>query len=192
MGDEKEGVKKPITLYLIGFAGTGKYTIAKELAKFGYKVIDNHLINNSIFSLLNLDGETPIPAHAWEGIQKIREAVLNFISQQPPSNYVFTNVLLEDGEDRAFYEWMEKKAEARNSLFIPIKLHVSSREHERRVNHPERKEKFKTMSISKSEIQKGLININHPHLYELDVTHFNALQAASAILKFVEEISRDD
>lgn len=39
----------PITLYLIGFAGTGKYTIAKELAKVGYKLVDNHLINNSIF-----------------------------------------------------------------------------------------------------------------------------------------------
>lgn len=44
-------MKHPITLYLIGFAGTGKYTIAKELVKFGYKVIDNHLINNPIFSL---------------------------------------------------------------------------------------------------------------------------------------------
>lgn len=43
---------RPVTLYLIGFAGTGEYTIAKEIANHGYKVVDNHLINNPIFSLL--------------------------------------------------------------------------------------------------------------------------------------------
>lgn len=181
-------MKKPITLYLIGFAGTGKYTIAKELGKFDYKIVDNHLINNPIFSLLDLDGVTPIPENAWEAIRKIREVVLNFISQQPPSDYVFTNVLLEDEEDRAFYDSMQNEAEARGSIFVPIKLCISSVEHERRISHPERQAKFKAMSISKRDIQKGLLNMNHPHLQELDVTHLTAAQAASTILEFVEGI----
>jgi hypothetical protein len=181
-------MKKPVSVYLIGFAGTGKYTIAKELGKLDYKIVDNHLINNPIFSLLNLDGLTPIPANAWHGIQKIREVVLTFIAQQPPSNYVFTNVLLEDDEDRAFYKWMQSETEARGSLFIPIKLYVSSREHERRVIHPERHEQFKATSISEYDIQKGLINVSHPHLHELDVTLLSASQAASAILGFVKKI----
>ena len=105
-----------VILYLIGFAGTGKYTIAKELAKHGYKIIDNHLINNPIFSLLDLDEGTPIPDRAWNAIEKIRQVILNFIAQQPPANYVFTNVILEDDEDHADGErheddWIDQRAD---------------------------------------------------------------------------------
>ena len=45
---------------LIGFAGTGKYTIGRELCeRTGAKLIDNHLINNPIFKVTNADGVTP-------------------------------------------------------------------------------------------------------------------------------------
>lgn len=181
-------MKQPITLYLIGFAGTGKYTIAKELAKFGYKVIDNHLINNPIFSLLDLDDVTPVPDRAWEAIGKIREAVLDFIAGSPSAKYVFTNVLLEDADDHASYDRRVENAKRRGSLFIPIKLYISPHEHEKRVKSAERKEKFKKTIWPHDEIQKGLIHISHPHLRELDVTDLTAAQAASKIMGFVEEI----
>ena len=45
----------PNIIYLIGYAGTGKYTIAKELEKSGYVICDNQLINNPINALLNYD-----------------------------------------------------------------------------------------------------------------------------------------
>jgi hypothetical protein len=186
--DEETVMKQPITLYLIGFAGTGKYTIAKELAKFGYKIIDNHLINNPIFSLLDLDDATPIPDRAWEAIGKIREAVFDFIADSPSANYVFTNVLLEDSDDHASYDRRIQNAKRRGSLFIPIKLHIAPHEHEKRVRTAERKEKFKKTIWPHGEIQKGLIQINHPHLLELDVTDLSAAQAASRIMDFVEEI----
>lgn len=179
---------QPITLYLIGFAGTGKYTIAKELAKFGYKVIDNHLINNPIFSLLDLDGITPIPDKAWVAIGKIREAVFQFITDHPPANYVLTNILLDDADDHAFYERMVQAATRRGSLFIPVKLLIASHEREKRIKTAERKERFKTHVSPPEEQQKGLIQIDHSHLLELDVTHLSAAQAAAAILEFVEEI----
>ena len=57
-----------VILYLIGKAGTGKYTIAKEIEKSGFSLCDNHLINNPIFSLLNLDGQSPVPQFAWDAI----------------------------------------------------------------------------------------------------------------------------
>ena len=41
-----------IFLYLLGFAGTGKLTIARAFARsVGAKVVDNHWINNPIFGL---------------------------------------------------------------------------------------------------------------------------------------------
>jgi shikimate kinase len=36
-------------IYLIGFAGAGKFTIAKEICKSAEaRLVDNHLINNPI------------------------------------------------------------------------------------------------------------------------------------------------
>ena len=40
-----------VILYLIGTSGTGKYTIATEIAKNNYRICDNQLINHSIFAL---------------------------------------------------------------------------------------------------------------------------------------------
>jgi len=173
---------------LIGFAGTGKYTIAKELGKFDYKVVDNHLINNPIFSLLDLDGVTPIPENAWEAIRKIREVVLNFVVQDRTSPYVFTNELLEEEYDYAIYNQVKNAAEQRGSSFIPVKLKISLDEHSKRIRNLERKERFKETTISHDRVKKGMIKISHPNLLELEATHLNAAQAASAILEFVEEI----
>jgi shikimate kinase len=46
-------------IYLIGFAGCGKLTIAKAIQKkIDCILVDNHLINNVIFSLIDPDGKT--------------------------------------------------------------------------------------------------------------------------------------
>ena len=51
-----------IFLYLLGFAGTGKLTIARAFARsVGAKVVDNHWINNAIFGLIDPDGVSPLP-----------------------------------------------------------------------------------------------------------------------------------
>ena len=67
-------------IYLIGKPGTGKYTIAQELAKFGFIVCDNQLINNPIFTLLNYDGFSKIPEIGWNAIGHIRTVCLRFYS----------------------------------------------------------------------------------------------------------------
>lgn len=89
----------PITLYLIGFPGTGKYTIAKALVKYGYKIVDNHLINNPILSLLELNENAVIPDFIWDLIREIRASVFRFISHDKFSSYVFTNVLYDTEND---------------------------------------------------------------------------------------------
>jgi hypothetical protein len=183
-------MKKPITLYLIGFAGTGKYTIAKELGKCGYKIVDNHLLNNPIFSLLDLNGVSPIPDNAWEAIRKIREAVLNFVVQDIASHYVFTNELLEEEYDYAIYNQVKNAAEQRGSLFIPVKITVSLEEHNKRIGNLERKERFKETTIAHNRVKKGMIKVSHSNLLELDGSDLSASQAAAAILLYVSEISK--
>jgi hypothetical protein len=181
----------PITLYLIGFAGTGKYTIAKEIAKFGYKIVDNQLINNPIFSLLDLDGITPIPEKAWASIEGIRKAILDFVSQDPKSNYVFTNELYEVDHDRLIYNQVKGAAEKRGSLFVPVKLNVSLEERKQRITNPERLDRFKTTNLAEIQINKELIKIAHPHLLELDVTDLSAREVAKEILNLIENLKND-
>lgn len=179
---------QPITLYLIGHAGVGKYTIAKELSKSNFKVVDNHLINNPIFSLLDLDGVTPIKESVWETISEIRKSILGFICQDALSNYVFTNELQEEKGDHVIYNQVKNTAEARRSIFIPLKLIINDEtEHKKRISNPQRKELFKETTLPFGRIKKGLIQIQHPNLKELNITNLNPAQAVEHVLELVKE-----
>ena len=53
--------KMTYVVYLVGFAGTGKLTIATELAlRIDARVVDNQWVNNPIFGLVQTDGVTPL------------------------------------------------------------------------------------------------------------------------------------
>ncbi len=110
--------KNSYIIYLIGKPGTGKYTIAQELSKFGFIVCDNQLINNPIFTLLNYDGFSKIPESGWNSIGQIRTAVFDFIAIEKNNNYVLTNCLYENEGDRKCYSQVESMASKRSSLFI--------------------------------------------------------------------------
>jgi hypothetical protein len=168
-------------IYLIGKAGTGKYTIAKELAKSGYKIADNQLINNPIFALIN----PPFPEIAWDAIERIRDAVLWFISEEKNNDYVLTNELYEDEYDHYIYSQVKETAAKRGSLFVPIKLNISYEENARRIVNLERAKRYKSLKMSENHI-RALINISDPNLIEFDVTDLSADEAAYQILKLIK------
>lgn len=179
-----------VIIYLIGKPGTGKYTIAKEIAQYGYVVCDNQLVNNPIFALLKYDGLSsfPTPAFAWDAIKKIRDAVFDFISIEPHNNYVLTNVLNEDEGDRQLFQQVQEMAAKRNSLFIPVKLHISVSEHVKRITNEERKLRYKSIDVNDAYSEQSLLQISHPNLMELDVSDLSAQLAAQKILTYVEKI----
>ena len=77
---------KNAIIVLMGFAGTGKYTIGQELCqRTGAKLIDNHLINNPIFKVVNPDGVTPLPAGVWDKVKTIRGIVYDAIRELSPA-----------------------------------------------------------------------------------------------------------
>ncbi|AZL16383.1 hypothetical protein [Rickettsiales endosymbiont of Stachyamoeba lipophora] len=178
-------MNKPITLYLIALAGSGKYTIASEIAKYGYKMVDNHLINNPIFSLLDLDKISSIPEFAWEKIRIIRYAVIDFVTQNQAHNFIFTNELLETEYDHQIYNQIKQMAEQRKSIFIPVKLKLNKEEHLKRIITPSRKECFKSINPTLVKRKVEMINISHLNLLELDITDLSAKDAAKTILDFV-------
>jgi len=167
-------------IYLIGRPGTGKYSIAKEIAKSGYTICDNQLINNPIFALLNYDGLTPVPEYAWNTIEQIRESVFNFLSIITDGNYVLTNVLYDDDCGRKCFDQVKQMASKRGSLFVPVKLLISKEENIKRIQNPERLARYKSINIADAVSEASLINISNA--FELDVTELSAIEAADEIL----------
>lgn len=172
-------------IYLIGKPGTGKYTIAKEIAKAGYSICDNQHINNPIFSLLNYDGLTPIPEFAWDTIKHIRDGIFNFLSQETYNNYVLTNCLYEIDGDHKLFNQVQQLASNRKSTFIPVKLLISEEENIMRIQQLDRLLRYKSIDVQDVYPKYPLIQISHSNLFELDVTLLPASEAAKKILQHV-------
>ena len=177
-----------LILNLIGRSGSGKYTIAKHLEKYGFKIVDNHLINNPIFSLLDLDSVTPIPDFAWETISRIRASIFDFMSKEYKHNYVLTNELLEDEGDHQCFKQVQEMAERRGSLFVPIRFHVSKEENARRIQMPERALRFKSTRIDDAACEKPLIQVSHPNLMDIDINDLTAETVAQKILEAIQQL----
>ena len=179
-----------VVIYLIGKSGSGKYTIAKEIAKHDYIVCNNQLINYPIFSLLNYDGFTTIPSFAWKAIAKIRENIFDFLSSEMMhNNYILTNVLGDVERDCQIFKQVEQMAFKRKSIFVPVKILVSPEENIARIQNKERLLRYKSID-PKDVLLQNLINIVHPHLINIDVSNLSANEAANQILTKIMRISR--
>jgi energy-coupling factor transporter ATP-binding protein EcfA2 len=188
------GRMKNTIVYLIGYAGTGKYTIAKAIAGLtGAVIVDNQLINSPVFSVVGASGNTPLPAAVWPKIEGIRRIVLDTVAEltPPEASFLFTNELYEGKPmDRRWYEDVAILATKRQARLVPVILHCEPEEVCRRVTSPERAVRFKERSADKTceNIRTyQLLRVDHPNCLELEITTLSPIQAAQAILTHVEK-----
>jgi hypothetical protein len=177
-------------IYLIGKPGVGKYTTAQEIAKSGYVICDNQLINNPIFTLVGYDGFGNVSDDAWNAIKKIRDSVFDFIECEPHNNYVLTNVLNDDEGDRALFIQVEGMTKKRGSIFVPIKLTVSKEEHLKRIQEPSRRVRYKSIDPQDVYDSQELLFITHKNLLQLDTTQMSAVDTAKCILDHCAAIQK--
>jgi AAA domain len=184
---------KNTIIYLLGFPGTGKYTIAKEICKQAdFKLVDNHLINNPLFTLIENDGKTTLPPRIWDNIGRVWESVMDTIIHISPSHYSFvlTNALTDQGKsDRTWFERVKSAAEQKNALFVPVRLSCSVEEMEKRIVQPDRKSRIKEInpeSPRRNAENYTVLTVDHPNLLNLDVTNLTPGNAAAAILHHVK------
>jgi hypothetical protein len=183
---------------LIGFAGTGKYTIGRELCRrTGAKLIDNHLINNPIFTVVDADGITPLPGAIWGKVKAVRQVVYESIKElsPPDMSFVFTIQLIEkDPEDHGAFADLVELAAGRESLFVPIRLICEVDELCRRIVSPTRIKMLKEVSPESARRRAAdhtVLNPSHPNLRTVDVTHKLAIESAEEIIREVKSIKEN-
>src|SRR5712664_3689795 len=174
---------------LIGFAGTGKYTIGRELCeRTGATLIDNHLINNPIFRIVDADGVAPLPFGVWDRVKEVRAAVYMAIREfSPPGmGFVFTMELRESNpEDEKAFRDLDRLAGARQCRFIPIRMICGVEELCRRVADPARVAMLKEIRpeiARKKFAEDSVLNVPHVNQRTLDVTKRTASGSVNAIL----------
>lgn len=177
-----------VVIYLMGLAGTGKYTIAKKLSQRGYKVVDNHLINNPIFSLLGPDAARQATVEATEKIGRIRNIVLEFMVEDNRANYVLTNQLLQNEYHDHIYNQVLNAANKRGSIFVPVLLVISSEERSKRLAQPDRARRFKITDRREAFKSPKMLKVTHENLMELNVSNLSPDQAAEQIIRHIERI----
>jgi hypothetical protein len=191
----EESMKNTI-IYLIGHYAVGKLTVARAIVDAtNARLFDNHLANNVVFSLIQVDGRTSLPERVWDLIGVIRDQALLAMEELAPSDasFVLTNCLLEsDPGDRAAYEKVEQLAIARRSLFVPVILTASDTAHSSRMASPDRVERFKmtdAVAAARKRQTTELLRVSHPHRLDIDTTDMPPVEAARKIISYAASLA---
>ncbi len=182
--------------YLLGHEGVGKYTIAKELVSLtGARLVDNHAINNSIFSLIHSDGKNDLPDAVWYRVRQVFAAVFETIATLSPAEYsfIFTNALKEGrAKDKVAFNQIVSIAEARHSTFVVVRLSCSTEEIAKRIVNIDRKERHKSTDAKAARIrneQEQVYIPEYPNVLNLDTTTLSAKATAKAIIDYVNTLN---
>jgi len=195
---QRDATPCPAVVYLIGYPGAGKLTVAKALAGLGdqprrWKIIDSHYINNVIFELVEPDGITPIAEAVWERVEEVREAVLRTVEtlSPPQLSFVFTNVLIADSApDAQVFRRVAEMAVKRQSTFLPVQVTCDVSELERRIVNPDRRRAMKWVDgngIRRYVDSTKLFDVRPYGGLHLDTTTLAPQDAVAKILTALKE-----
>lgn len=183
-------------IYLLGHEGVGKYTIAKELVSLtGAKLVDNHAINNPIFSLIHSDGKNELPDAVWHRVRQVRAAVFETIATLSPPDYsfVFTNALKEGRvKDSVVFNQILEIAQVRSSRLAIIRLSCSTSEITQRITNVDRKDRHKSTDAMAAKNRNETLEVfkpDHPNVLNLDTTELSAVNAATKIIEYIKQLS---
>lgn len=176
-------------IHLLGAPGTGKYTVAQEMLRLcDIRLVDNHLINNPLFSIVRLDGKTKLPARIWDNVGMIWDAVADTMVHISPKEFSFilTNALFEnDAADKEHMLNMKRVATERGGTYIPVRLLITdAAEHVKRITSPQREQRMKETNPDAPARYAGLeiLKTGQPEELTLDITALQPADTARQIL----------
>jgi hypothetical protein len=164
-------MKRRKVILLYGCPAVGKLTIAKrlKLSQNDCRIYDNHMFNDWFFGQVDVDNPKKLVKMCAE-VYKLRNRFLKFLYTN--NNYnedtwiIFTNVLLNNKEDRNSVEHLKKFAKKIDADFVPIQLEIDRNILIGRVSNKDRKSKKKL--TDKTQLKSFLSNfefmtIKHPN-----------------------------
>jgi len=178
-------------IHLLGFPGAGKLTVAQEIVKQSegsIRLVDNHLINNPLFSLIRQDGKTKLDTRIWDNVAKIWDAVADTMIHIAPKefSFVLTNALVEgDADDRRHMENMKRVAQERGGKYVPVRLLVTDiDEHIRRITSASRSARMKETNPEAPPryASREVLKTGDARELTLDITRLGPEEAAGRIL----------
>lgn len=129
-------------IYLHGPPAVGKLTVAKHLvALTGARLFDNHVAIDFARSVLDFEQDG-----FWKLVTRARLLALEASAQEDVSLVVMTSCY-SDPEDRGTLEAYEETLNRFNAKILPVFLHCSEEEMQRRVANQERKERRKISDV---------------------------------------------
>jgi tRNA uridine 5-carbamoylmethylation protein Kti12 len=188
-----EDIYSGIILYLIGFSGAGKKTIASEIVKLtDMKIIDHLLIFDLLFKIIKKDEH--VSHKSIKHIHAIKETLLDIVADLSAmqESFILTDELFENkAEHRKTYNKVKDLANKRGSTFIPVIIQCSLPEIVRRYANAERSKNFKptdTKKIKNDFEHNTIIQIRHENLITIDVSGKSASESAKLIIKKIKNI----
>ena len=186
---------KNCIVFLMGFSGVGKSSIAQEIIKHPhFKLVTNRVINNPVTGLLDLPAlKQRVPEAAWQQINKIRDAVFTAIKDISPQyfSFVMTHDMV-DGETypQILFDQTLQLANARQAYFLPVRLKCNEEQLIKRVSSDARKEANVITDTDRAvdmARNKKVFYSNHPNELTLDVSDQSPEQVARLILDVIDK-----
>lgn len=136
-------------IYLFGYPGVGKNTIAQEIERNGdFIAIHNHLLSNGlrhVVSRMNQESYSRIESDLQHHTMKAWLNFLEFVAKAvPDQGLVFTSVLYQNDPARVqFFDFIRNWAAQQNRPFFPVRLICDEQELAKRLQSDNRKQSFK-------------------------------------------------
>jgi len=194
MGEITDNNLQNTIICFTGYPGVGKLTTAKALCEItGATLVDNHLINNPVLSVVRGSSIVKTADETWNRIRAIRDIVYDTIRNVAPktASFVLTNFLTDDPSNQRIFNQVQCLAKDREARFVPVILTCNEEENFRRVTSPDRAANMKIANPARLEqvMQSSkLLLIEHPNLLELDNTRLSAEQSATAVYRHIEHL----
>ncbi|QRY70062.1 AAA family ATPase [Ensifer sp. PDNC004] len=175
-----------LVVHINGWPGTGKLTIARQLAeRLGARLADNHTLINPAEALFARG--TPL----YRSLRAaIRESVFEHVAKAPAEqSFVFTDALSDDAADSRAFEDYAALAQRRGARFVAVVIDCDLEENLKRLTRAGRAKQHK---LTDPEVLLGLrrahrlLRGNGDLLIEIDVTALGADEAAEAIVSQIK------